>query len=191
MSKIGKNPIPIPATATVTVAGDTITVTGPLGEVSRAYAEGVAVTVGDRVVTVVPADDSKASRSLWGTTASHVKNMIKGVHTKYEKKLELQGVGYKVELQPARPDDPGHSGGGGKALKFSVGFSHPVIVPIPASIAVVVEKNQMTVIGVDKEAVGQFAAVVRAVKKPEPYKGKGIRYLGEYIREKQGKKAVG
>lgn len=179
MSKIGKNPIVIPDKTDVSVADGTVTVKGPLGSVSRVYANQVTVAVADGAVVVSAADGSKFSRSLWGTTASHVKNMIKGVHTKYEKKLELQGVGYKVELQ------------GGKSLKFSVGFSHPVILSIPEGVTVTVEKTLMTVTGIDKDAVGQFAAVIREVKKPEPYKGKGIRYVGEYVREKQGKKAVG
>jgi large subunit ribosomal protein L6 len=190
MSKIGKNPISIPDKTDVSIADGTITVKGPLGAVSRAYVDGVSVVVENDTVMVTPKNNSKFSRSLWGTTASHVKNMIKGVHAKYEKKLELQGVGYKVELQPARPDDSGRSGGGTN-LKFSVGFSHPVVLPVPDGIAVTVEKTLMTVTGIDKDAVGQFAANIRAVKKPEPYKGKGIRYVGEYVREKQGKKAVG
>lgn len=178
MSKIGKNPIPIPEKTDVSVANGTITVKGPLGAVSRAYVSEVAVAVESGTVVVTPKSNSKFSRSLWGTTASHVQNMIKGVHSKYEKKLELQGVGYKVELQ-------------GTNLKLSVGFSHPVIVPVPPGVTIVVEKNLMTISGVDKDMVGQFAANVRAIKKPEPYKGKGIRYQGEYVREKQGKKAVG
>jgi large subunit ribosomal protein L6 len=179
MSKIGKNPIIIPDKTDVSVVGGTVTVKGPLGQVSRSYAPEVTVAVEGGSVTVTPKGNSKFARSLWGTTASHIKNMIKGVHTKYEKKLELQGVGYKVELQ------------GGKALKFSVGFSHPVVLPVPEGVTVAVEKTLMTVTGIDKDAVGQFAAVIREVKKPEPYKGKGIRYVGEYVREKQGKKAVG
>ena len=178
MSKIGKNPITIPTATEVVVGGGTMTVKGPLGSVSRSYADGVTVAVEDGTVIVQPKNTSKLSRSLWGTTASHLKNMIKGVNAKYEKKLELQGVGYKVELQ-------------GTDLKFSVGFSHPVMLPIPDGIKVTVEKNVISVSGIDKDAVGQFAANVRAVKKPEPYKGKGIRYSGEYVREKQGKKAVG
>ena len=178
MTKIGKNPIQIPATVDVKVADMTITVKGPLGTLSRHYHEGVQVAVEGGFLTVTPANSSKLSRSLWGTTAAHVKNMIKGVNEKYTKKLEIQGVGYKVEMQ-------------GKNLKFALGFSHPVIVPIPAGIDVAVEKNVLTITGIDKDALGQFAASVRANKKPEPYKGKGIRYQGEYVRSKQGKKAVG
>src|SRR5207253_1460351 len=114
---------------------------------------------------------------LWGTYSSHLQNMVAGVNKKFEKKLELQGIGYRVELP-------------GKNLKFIVGFSHPVILAIPEDVTVLVEKNNMTVSGIDKDSVGQFAANIRAVKKPEPYKGKGIRYAGEYVRQKQGKKAA-
>lgn len=177
MSKIAKNPIAIPDKTDVSVAGTTVIVKGPLGTLSRTVA-GVTVTVDGKSVVVAPVGTTKLARSLWGTTASHLKNMIAGVNAKYEKKLELQGVGYKVEAQ-------------GKNLKFAVGFSHPVLVPIPEGIEVKVEKNIITITGIDKDAVGQFAARVRAIKKPEPYKGKGIRYQGEYVREKQGKKAVG
>lgn len=179
MSKIGKNPIAIPEKTDVSVTGGTITVKGPLGTVSRTYVDGVQVVVESDTIMVTPKNSSKFSRSLWGTTASHIKNMIRGVHVPYEKKLELQGVGYKVESQ------------GGKILKFLVGFSHPVGLPVPDGIAVTVEKALITITGIDKDAVGQFAANIRAVKPPEPYKGKGIRYVGEYVREKQGKKAVG
>lgn len=184
MSKIGKNPIMIPDKTEVSVLPKepgkraVVTVTGPLGSLSRSYADEVSLAVENGSITVTPKNDSKFSRSLWGTVASHVKNMIQGVHTKYERKLDLQGVGYKVELQ-------------GKVLKLSVGFSHPVTLDIPEGIAVALDKNLITISGIDKEAVGQFASVIRAAKPPEPYKGKGIRYVGEYVRQKQGKKAVG
>lgn len=177
MSRIGKNIIPVPEKTTVTVTDSVLNVKGPLGELSKDIHSMVTVSVQGNEVTVTPVNSSKLSRSLWGTFASHVINMIAGVNKKYEKQLELQGVGYKVELQ-------------GNALKLSVGFSHPVVMDIPQGVEVKVEKNLITVTGVDKEAVGQFAANVRAVKKPEPYKGKGIRYVGEYVRQKQGKKAV-
>jgi large subunit ribosomal protein L6 len=177
MSKIGKNPIAIPDKTEVTVSGGVLTVKGPLGTVTKPVHSMVTVSVADGYVNVVPKNTSKLSRSLWGTYGSHVKNMIAGVNKKYERKLMLEGIGYRVELQ-------------GKSLKFLVGFSHPVILPIPAGLDVVVEKNAMTVSGIDKEAVGQFAANIRAIKKPEPYKGKGIRYEGEYVRQKQGKKVT-
>jgi len=177
MSRIGKNEITIPEKTSVSVADGVLTVKGPLGELSKQIHSSVTVSVEGNAVTVKPINTSKLARSLWGTFASHVINMIAGVNATYEKQLELQGVGYKVELQ-------------GKTLKLSVGFSHPVLVEIPDGIEVAVEKNLMKVSGIDKEAVGQFAANIRAIKKPEPYKGKGIRYVGEYVRQKQGKKAV-
>jgi large subunit ribosomal protein L6 len=178
MSKIGKNPILIPSGATVVVDRGAITVKGPKGELTRALARGVSVSVADNTVVVAPSNNSKLSRSLWGTYAAHVKNMLKGVQEPFEKKLSLEGIGYKVELQ-------------GKNLKFNIGFSHPVMIDIPAGVEVKVEKNLMTFTSPNKDLLGQFASDVRALKKPEPYKGKGIRYVGEYVRQKQGKKAVG
>lgn len=177
MSRLGKNAIEIPEKTAVTVADGVLSVKGPLGELTKPIHSQVAVAVEGNTVQVSPVNNSKLSRSLWGTYASHVLNMIHGVNEKYTKELELQGVGYKVELA-------------GKQLKLSVGFSHPVLVDIPEGIEVAVEKSLIKISGIDKEAVGQFAADVRAIKKPEPYKGKGIRYVGEYVRQKQGKKAV-
>lgn len=177
MSRIGKNPIAIPDTTDVTVSDTTLTVKGPLGTITKDIHSLVSVVVDGKQVSVSAKNNSKLSRSLWGTFASHIKNMIAGVNKKFEKKLTLEGIGYRVELS-------------GKNLKFIVGYSHPVMLPVPEGVEVAVEKNAMTVSGIDKEAVGQFAAVIRSVKKPEPYKGKGIRYEGEYVRQKQGKKAV-
>lgn len=177
MSRIGKNPITIPEKTDVSVANSTVTVKGPLGELTKSVHEAVDVAVEGKEVKVSPKNNSKLSRSLWGTFASHVQNMIKGVNEKYSKQLEVRGVGYKVELS-------------GKDLKLNVGFSHPVIVQVPEGIEASVEKTTITVSGIDKEKVGQFAAEVRAIRKPEPYKGKGIRYVDEYVREKQGKKGV-
>ena len=177
MSRIGKNAITIPEKTTVTLTDGVISVKGPLGELSRPVHEAVNIAVTDTDVTVTPANNSKLARSLWGTFASHIINMIGGVNEKYTKQLEVHGVGYKVELA-------------GNTLKLSVGYSHPVELPVPDGIEVAVEKNTITVSGIDKEQVGQFAAVVRATKKPEPYKGKGVRYVGEYVRQKQGKKAA-
>jgi large subunit ribosomal protein L6 len=176
MSRIGKNPITIPEKTEVSVAGGVLTVKGPLGTITRPVHSMVSVAVEGGSVTVTPKNTSKLARSLWGTFASHAKNMIAGVNKKYEKKLSLEGIGYRVELQ-------------GKNLRLIVGFSHPVLLPVPEGLDVLVEKNVMTVSGINKDSVGQFSAVIRAVKKPEPYKGKGIRYVGEYVRQKQGKKA--
>lgn len=177
MSRIGKNSITIPSGTQVTANDGTLSVKGPLGELSKSVHEAVEVKVDGSEVAVTPKNNTKLARSLWGTFASHVQNMVKGVNEKYQKQLEVRGVGYKVDLQ-------------GKELKLQVGFSHPVMIAIPDGLDVTVEKLIVTISGIDKEQVGQFAANVRAVKKPEPYKGKGIRYVGEYVREKQGKKAV-
>jgi large subunit ribosomal protein L6 len=177
MSRLAKNIIPVPSGTTVTVADGTLTIKGPLGTITKPVHDSVAITVSPEGVMVEAKNESKLARSLRGTFASHIRNMMKGVTQKYARKLELQGIGYRVELQ-------------GKNIKFQVGFSHPVLMAIPAGIDVVIEKNNVNVSGIDKEAVGQFAANVRAVKKPEPYKGKGIRYEGEYVRQKQGKKAA-
>ncbi len=127
---------------------------------------------------VAPKGNTRLARALWGTYASHIRNMVSGVNTPFVKKLQIEGIGFKAELN-------------GKNLKLALGFSHPVIVAIPEGVAAVVEKNIVTISGADKESVGQFAASVRALKKPEPYKGKGIRYEGEVVRQKQGKKAAG
>lgn len=177
MSRLGKNAIRIPDKTTVAVTDGVLNVKGPLGELTKPVHSQVAIAVEGDSVRVSPTNNSKLSRSLWGTYASHVINMIRGVNEKYAKGLELQGVGYRVELA-------------GKHLKLSVGFSHPVLIDIPEGVEVTVEKNLIKILGIDKEKVGQFAADVRAIKKPEPYKGKGIRYAGEYVRQKQGKKAV-
>lgn len=177
MSRIGKNSIAIPDNTQVSVDNNVVTVKGPLGELSKSIHEAVTIAVENKEVAVTPKNNSKLARSLWGTFASHVQNMVKGVNEKYSKQLEVRGVGYKVELA-------------GKDLKLNVGFSHPVVVPVPEDLDVSVEKAVITVSGIDKEKVGQFTAEVRAIRKPEPYKGKGIRYVGEYVREKQGKKGV-
>ena len=177
MSRLAKNIIKVPGNVTVTATGGFLTVKGPLGEVKKPVNPAVSIAVTADGVKVEPNGTTKLARALTGTFASHVKNMMRGVSEKYVKKLELQGIGYRIEVQ-------------GKNVKFQVGFSHPVLMAIPAGIDVAIEKNNISVSGIDKEAVGQFAANIRAVKKPEPYKGKGIRYAGEYVREKQGKKAA-
>jgi large subunit ribosomal protein L6 len=177
MSRIGKNPIKIPAGTEVSVASSELTVKGKGGTLKKMVHPAITIAVANGEVTVAPKETSRMARALWGTYASHVRNMIAGVNTPYVKKLQVEGIGYRAELS-------------GKQIKLQVGFSHPVILAVPAGITAAVEKNIITVSGADKEAVGQFAASVRAVKKPEPYKGKGIRYEGEVVREKQGKKAA-
>ncbi len=178
MSRIAKNPIPIPAQTEVSLAGGILTVKGPKGTLTRPVKDDVAFAIEGGTVTLSPKNENDIfSRALWGTYASHVKNMLAGVTGGYQKKLILEGVGFKSEVK-------------GKELALALGFSHGVNVPIPEGIAVTAEKNVITISGIDKEAVGQFAASVRALKKPEPYKGKGFRYDGEVIRRKQGKKAA-
>ncbi len=177
MSRLAKNIIPVVPGTTVTFLEGVLKVKGPLGEISKSVNPAVSITVSSDGVRVSPNGSTKFARALTGTFASHLKNMIRGVTEKYSKKLELQGIGYRVEVS-------------GKNLKLLVGFSHPVLVAIPAGIDVAIDKNTITVSGIDKEAVGQFAANVRSKRKPEPYKGKGLRYVGEYVREKQGKKAA-
>lgn len=178
MSRIGKNPIAIPEKTEISVSEGVLTVKGPKGELVRSMHPEVSATIADGEVTITPASTSLLATALWGTYASHVRNMIHGVNTPFEKKLVLEGVGYRVELS-------------GTTLKLSVGFSHPVSMEVPEGLTVTVEKNVITIAGADKEQVGQFAATLRAVRKPEPYKGKGIRYEDEVVKRKQGKKTVG
>ncbi|OGG57661.1 50S ribosomal protein L6 [Candidatus Kaiserbacteria bacterium RIFCSPHIGHO2_01_FULL_56_24] len=177
MSRIGKLAIAIPAGTEVSVTSDAIIVKGKGGTLTRSIHPAVKVAVADSNASVEPANNTRLAKALWGTYAAHVKNMINGVNTPFVKKLQVEGIGYKVEAS-------------GKNLKLTVGFSHPVLVAIPEGITAIVEKNVITVSGADKDAVGQFAASVREIKKPEPYKGKGIRYEGEVVRIKQGKKAA-
>ena len=177
MSRIGKQEILIPAGVKVTQSGNVLTVVGPKGSLSRTFKDEITITVTEKVITLNIKRNDKFSKSLWGTYASHIKNMIEGVEKPYQKKLILEGVGFKSEVK-------------GKELHFALGFSHPVIVPIPEGITATAEKNNITITGIDKELVGNFTAGVRALKKPEPYKGKGMRYENEVIRRKQGKKTV-
>ncbi|KKT01156.1 MAG: 50S ribosomal protein L6 [Candidatus Nomurabacteria bacterium GW2011_GWA2_43_15] len=177
MSRIGKQKISIPAGVKVTNNGNTFTVTGPKGTQSRTFRDDIIISVQDNIVSLDTKRNDKFSQSLWGTYASHIKNMIKGVQTPYQKKLILEGVGFKSEVK-------------GKELHLALGFSHPVVVKIPEGIALKAEKNVITVEGIEKELVGNFTAAIRALKKPEPYKGKGMRYENEVIRRKQGKKTV-
>ena len=135
------------------------------------------MTVDGKSISVTPVSQSRLARALWGTYAAHVRNMIQGVSQPFIKKLQVEGIGFRAELS-------------GKTLSFMIGFSHPVKVTIPEGLSVAVDKNIITISGADREQVGQFAASVRMLKKPEPYKGKGIRYEGEVVRKKQGKKVT-
>ena len=177
MSKIGKQKIAIPEGVTVVRDGDKFSVKGPKGTLSKNFRPDIEIKIEDKLITLNPKRNDKFSKSLWGTYASHLLNMIAGVQNPYQKKLILEGIGFKSEVK-------------GKDLNLALGFSHPVIVKIPEGITATAEKNNITITGIDKELVGNFAASVRALKKPEPYKGKGMRYEGEVIMRKQGKKTV-
>ncbi len=181
MSRIGKKEILIPTGIKIVQNGNLITVSGPLGTLTKSFRDDITITVTGTSINLVTKRNDKFSKALWGTYASHLKNMIKGVQTPYQKKLILEGVGFKSEIKSA---------GKGKEFYFALGFSHPVIVSIPDTITATAEKNVITITGIDKELVGSFTASVRALKKPEPYKGKGMRYENEIIRRKQGKKTV-
>lgn len=177
MSRVGKQQLNIPANTTVDFTGGVFTVKGPLGTLSKVFTDTISVTIENNVVSFAPKKDDPFSRALWGTYASHVKNMLVGVNTPYVRKLILEGVGFKSDVK-------------GKELHLALGFSHPVVVSIPEGLTVTAEKNNITVTGIDKELVGSFTAKVRALKKPEPYKGKGFRYDDEVIRRKAGKKTA-
>ncbi len=178
MSRIGKQQIEIPEKTEVTITGDELLVRGPLGELKKNFKpEVVKVEIKDRIISLAPLEETPFSKALWGTTASHIINMIKGVNEVYQKKLIVEGVGFKSEVK-------------GDKLVMSLGFSHLVEIDIPKELTVTAEKNNITVSGINKELVGQWTAMVRSKKKPEPYKGKGIRYKDEVVRRKQGKKSV-
>ena len=181
MSRIGKQEIVIPAGIKVTCSdsflGNILTVAGPKGTLNKTFRDDITITISDKAINLNIKRNDKFSKSLWGTYASHIKNMIVGVVTPYQKKLILEGVGFKSEVK-------------GKEFHFALGFSHPVIVKIPDGITATTDKNNITIVGIDKELVGSFTAAIRALKKGEPYKGKGMRYEGEVVRRKQGKKTV-
>ncbi len=175
MSRIGRLPIDIPAGVDVTVDGPAVTVKGPKGELSLTVATPIEVKIEENQVLVTRPDDERDSRSLHGLTRSLIANQILGVTQGYTKGLEIVGTGYRVAQR-------------GSSVEFALGFSHPVVVDPPAGITLTVEgNNRLTVAGIDKQAVGETAANIRKIKKPEPYKGKGIRYAGEVVRRKAGK----
>lgn len=178
MSRIGKRELVIPAGVTVTVDKNTVTVKGPKGELSYEKPEIITIEeVEGKIITKRP-NDAKVSKQLHGTTNALVKNMIIGVTEGYAKSLEAVGVGYRFQVQ-------------GTKLNISAGYSHPVVFDTPADLKVEqVSNTEITVSGIDKQRVTEFAANIRAVREPEPYKGKGIRYKGEYVRRKEGKKAA-
>ncbi len=176
MSRLGKIPVAIPSGVTVTCEAGVVTVTGPKGTLTRVVRPDVTITIEGDSVVLAPGK-TVAAKALWGTYAAHIRNMVKGVTEGFTKILEIEGVGYRAEVK------------GGQII-LSVGYSHPVPLDIPAGVNALVEKSVVTLTAADKDLLGQFAANVRKVRQPEPYKGKGIRYRGEYIIRKQGKKAA-
>ncbi len=175
MSRIGKKPIEIPAGVTVTINGSDVTVKGPKGELSRSFNSDLTITLEENVLTVTRPSDEKTHRALHGTTRAVLANMVEGVSKGFEKSLELIGVGYRAQKQ-------------GNKLILSVGYSHPVEFEPEQGLEVEVPSNTKIIVkGVSKERVGALAADIRDVRPPEPYKGKGIRYEGEYVRRKEGK----
>ena len=177
MSRVGNKPIPIPKDVTVTLTDNEVTVKGPKGQLKRLVVSGVALEVSDDVVTVSRENDAAQNRANHGLMRSLVNNMVLGVNQGFEKKLEIIGVGYKAAVQ------------GNKAV-FNLGYSHPIQFPFPDGVTISIDKNtKVSVTGIDKEKVGQAAAEIRGFRPPDPYKGKGVRYLGEYVRLKAGKTA--
>ncbi len=181
MSRIGKVPISLPDGVTVTIDSSAITIKGPKGILTQRPMQDVTVTVDDHQVVVTVRDpNQKANRALWGLYRALIANMVEGVTKGFEKKLEINGIGFKAALQ-------------GTTLVLNLGFSHPVNFPLPEGITAKVEKNLITISGIDKQLVGEATAKIREFKPPEPYKGKGIKYVDEVIRRKAGKvvKAAG
>lgn len=177
MSRVGNRVLTIPAGTTVTVDGSTVTVKGPLGTLTRTFSSLISVNVENNQVTTVRANEEKTTKQLHGTTNSHIANMIEGVSKGFRKDLEIKGVGYKAVLS-------------GSKLDISAGYSHIVTLQVPEDVKVTIGKpTEVAVTGIDKQSVGHFASVIRAVRKPSVYSGKGISYKGEKIRRKEGKTA--
>jgi len=176
MSRIGKKPIPITQGVTVSVAGSTVKVKGPKGELQTALGDLVGVKVENNQVMVEPRDDSKPARAAWGMSRTLVNNMVQGVTQGFSRTLEITGVGYRAAAQGAK-------------LQLNLGYSHDVVYEVPKGVTVTTPRpTEIQIAGIDKQQVGQVAAEIRAWRPPEPYKGKGVRYRGEYIHRKEGKK---
>ena len=176
MSRIGKKPVALPQGVTATVDGQTVTAKGPKGELKFVVNEEVLVKLENGEIAVEPRDQSKVARSKWGMSRTQIENIIQGVKDGFEKKLEINGVGYRAALQ-------------GKNLQLSLGFSHEVVYETPQGITITVPKpTEISVTGIDKQQVGQVAAEMREYRPPEPYKGKGVKYANEKIVRKEGKK---
>ncbi|MEI6420229.1 MAG: 50S ribosomal protein L6 [bacterium] len=177
MSRIGKKGVTIPAKTEVKVSGSKVTVKGPLGEMTRTFTPAIKIEVEGSEVKFTPVKNTLENNALWGTYASHVKNMVEGVNKAFEKKLVIEGIGFKADVK-------------GEELIMAMGFSHQVKIKIPKGVKITSEKGILTISGMDKEVVGRVTAEIRAVKKPEPFKGKGIRYNDEIIKRKEGKKTA-
>jgi large subunit ribosomal protein L6 len=176
MSRIGKQPVPVPSGVTVSIEGHTVKVKGPKGELQTVLVEMVEVAMADGEVKVTPREDTNPARAAWGLSRTLIANMVTGVTTGFSKSLEITGVGYRAAVQD-------------KALHLNLGYSHDVTYPIPEGISIATPRPTAVVVsGIDKQKVGQVAAEIRAWRKPEPYKGKGVRYAGEQVYRKQGKK---
>lgn len=176
MSRIGKRTIEVPKGVTVTIDGQTVSVKGPKGERSWTVADEIEITQGDDGLNLTMREDNQRSRAMWGLSRTLVDNMVVGVTTGFEKSLDLVGVGYRAAMK-------------GNALSLQLGFSHDVDIQPPAGVTFAVPKQtEIKISGADKQAVGQIAAVIRKLRPPEPYKGKGVRYTGETVRRKEGKK---
>ena len=179
MSRIGKNPVPVPSGVTATVAGQTVKMKGPKGELSFVVPEVLKVEQSEKGISVALTEDTKPARSQWGMSRTQIANLVEGVTKGYQHDLEIHGVGFKAAMK------------GKDQLTLSVGYSHDVVLKVPTGVEVKVggaKQELLSVSGIDKQAVGEMAAVIRASRKPEPYQGKGIRYKGEYIFRKEGKK---
>jgi large subunit ribosomal protein L6 len=176
MSRVGKKPVPVPSGVTATVDGQMVKVKGSKGELSFLVPEEVSVAFEDGAVSVNPRDESKTARSKWGMSRAQVANLVEGVSKGFEKRLEINGVGYKAAVA-------------GKVLKLSLGYSHDIDYAIPAGVTITTPKpTEVVVAGIDKQVVGQTAAEIREYRGPEPYKGKGVKYSDEFIFRKEGKK---
>lgn len=176
MSRIGKQPVAIPSGVTVALNGTDLSVKGPKGELAMSFVPEVTVSHEDDKIVVKPTSDTKRARSMWGMQRSMVSNLIEGVTDGFVKKLALQGVGYRAQMK-------------GSALNLQLGFSHDINFPVPAGIKIETpDQTTVVVSGIDKQLVGETAAKIREYRKPEPYKGKGVRYDGEYVFRKEGKK---
>jgi large subunit ribosomal protein L6 len=176
MSRVGKKPVVVPGGVTAALDGQNVRVKGSKGEMSFVVPDDVSVTLENGAIAVAPRFETKRARALWGTSRARIANLVRGVSQGFERKLEITGVGYRAAVQ-------------GKNLQLALGYSHDVVYPIPEGIAVVTPKpTEIVISGIDRKKVGQVAAEIRAYRPPEPYKGKGVKYAGEFIFRKEGKK---